>query len=191
MYVMMKFFIVSWFCAIFCISTHCLAQSKCALIEDGSITAQTYTNKALGLSYTFPGMLKSSTDTLPRNSTGRVLLTLWNSSHNFEKPSVVIFVDDPSQYQDTSALGYAHRIENTTKHYAPPANVLQTTREFAVSGLRFYRVDYQFTGPDKLLATAITGQIKGCEISLEFTAVNEAEMALYLQSIQNVKFASK
>jgi len=155
---------------------------------DGEISGQTYTNKELGLSYTFPGSLKRDPSaTLPRGKDGRILLVLWKNPPDFEKPSVTILADDPSVYADHTALGYLHRIENTAKRYQPPANILASAREYDFSGIKFYRVDYQFPEPNSVYNTAITGQVASCEIALQFVARTQNEIESLVQSINTIR----
>jgi hypothetical protein len=178
--------LISWGMAV------CKAQSKCSAIADGEISGQTYTNKELGLSYTFPSSLTRDPSTnLPRDKNGRLLLVLWKTPPDFQKPSVTILTDDPSAYPDHTAIGYLHRIENTAKRYNPPAKILTSGREYDFSGLKFYRVDYQFPEPTSTFNTAITGQVGSCEITFQFVARTEKEIETFVQSINSVRFGSQ
>src|SRR6266576_252072 len=84
----------------------CMGQSKCSSIADGEISGQTSINKELGLSYKFPGSLTRDPSTsLPRQKNSRLLLLLWKTPRDFEKPSVSILTGDPSVYADRTAVG--------------------------------------------------------------------------------------
>jgi hypothetical protein len=166
-----------------------LGQSRCALLADGEISGQTYTNKELGLIYTFPGSLsKDPSSSLPKGKNGRLLLVLWKAPRDFEKPSITILADDPSAYPDHTTMGYLHRIENTAKKYDPPAKIIGSGKEYDFSGIKFYRVDYQFSEPASIYNTAITGQVGGCEITFQFVARTEKEVETLVQSINTVRF---
>jgi hypothetical protein len=168
----------------------CMGQSKCSSIADGEISGQTYTNKELGLTYTFPALLTSNPSTsLPRGKNGRVLLLLWKTPPDFEKPNVTILTDDPSVYPDRTPIGYLHRIENTAKRYNPPAKIMASGREYDFSGIKFYRVDYQFPEPTLTFNTAITGQVGNCEITFQFVARTQREIETFVQSINMVRFS--
>jgi hypothetical protein len=97
--------------------------------------------------------------------------------------------DDPLAYPDHTAIGYLHRIANTAKRYNPPATILQNDQEYDLSGVKFYRVDYQFPEPDPLYNTALTGQIRGCEVSFEMAARTKEEIDKFVQSVKSVKIA--
>jgi hypothetical protein len=57
------------------------AQSKCAALTGGQVSGHVYTNKDLGLSYTFPESLKAeSQDKLPKNKNSRLLV--WSKKSN-------------------------------------------------------------------------------------------------------------
>src|SRR5438309_6183847 len=103
----MKKTLIILLCSLICGTTVCMGQSKCSSIADGEISGQTYTNKELGLSYTFPALLTTNPSTsLPRGKNGRVLLLLWKTPPDFEKPNVTIQTDDPSVYPDRTSIGY-------------------------------------------------------------------------------------
>src|ERR1017187_4350537 len=83
------------------------AQSKCAALTGGQVSGHVYTNKDLGLSYTFPESLKAeSQDKLPKNKNSRLLLVLWKEPRDLGKPSIIILADDLSQYPDPTVTGY-------------------------------------------------------------------------------------
>jgi len=171
-------------------TTVCDGQSKCASVADGEVSGQTYTNKQLGLSYTFPSTLtRDPSASLTRGKNGRFLLVLWKTPPDFEKPSVTILADDPSLYPDHTAIGYLHRIENTAKKYDPPAKITASGREYDFSGTKFYRVDYQFPEPASTYNTAITGQIGNCEITFQFVARTQKEIEMFVQSIDTVRLS--
>ena len=170
----------------------CKGQSKCSAIAGGEISGQSYANKELGLSYTFPSSLaKGPSTSLPRDKNGRLLLVLWKTPPDFQKPSVTVLTDDPSAYPDHTAIGYLHRIENTAKRYNPPAKIVASGREYDFSGREFYRVDYQFPEPTSTFDTAITGQVGNCEITFQFVARTEKEIETFVQSINTVRFSSQ
>jgi hypothetical protein len=169
-----------------------MGQSKCGSIADGEVSRQTYTNKELGLSYTFASTLvKDASTSLPKDKNGRVLLALWKTPRDFEKPTVTIVTDDPSAYPDHTAIGYLRRIENTAKRYSPPAKIIDSGREYDLSGFKFYRVDYQFTEPTLIYNTVITGQVKSCEISFQFVARTQKEIDTLVQSTNTVRFSNQ
>jgi hypothetical protein len=99
--------------------------------------------------------------------------------------------DDPSAYPDRSTLGYLHRIENTAKRYNPPAKILQSGQEYDLSGVRFYRVDYQFSEPDLLYNTVVTGQIRACELSFQMAARTKEEIDKFVHSVRSVKIVGE
>ena len=170
-----------------------MAQSKCGSLPDGEIIGRTYTNKELGLSYTFPASLaKDSSSNLPKdkNGNGRLLLVLWKTPRDFDKPSVIAMTDDPSKYADRTAVGYLHRIENTVKKYSS-AKIIASGQVYELSGIKFYRVDYQFQEPTAVFNTAITGQVGGCELTFQFVARTSQEIETFVESINTVRIASQ
>ena len=171
-----------------------MAQSKCGSLPDGEIIGRTYTNKELGLSYTFPASLTTDSSTnLPKdkNGNGRLLLVLWKTPPDFDKPSITAMSDDPSKYADQTAVGYLHRIENTAKKYNPPAKVIASGQVYELSGIKFYRVDYQFQEPIEVFNTAITGQVGGCELTFQFVARTRKEIETFVESINTVRIGSQ
>src|SRR5437773_1115074 len=137
-----------------------------------------------------PALLTTNPSTsLPRGKNGRVLLLLWKTPPDFEKPNVTIQTDDPSVYPDRTSIGYLHRIENTAKRYNPPAKIVAGGREYDFSGIKFYRVDYQFPEPTLTFNTAITGQVGNCEITFQFVARTQREIETFVQSINAVRFS--
>lgn len=168
-----------------------LGQSKCSSLPSGALSGRTYTNDGLGLSYTFPnGLTATALASLPKDKNSRLLLVLWKTPRDFEKPSVTIFVDDPSAYPDHTALGYLHRIENTAKRYTPPAKTLAFGREYDMSGVKFYRLDYQFPDPSPIYDSALTGQVAGCEITFQFVATAQTQLDALADSIKTVGFST-
>ncbi|MCU1306026.1 MAG: hypothetical protein JWN45_721 [Acidobacteriaceae bacterium] len=164
------------------------AQSKCNSFGDGSISGLNYSNSKLGLSYTFPaGLSPQNLRTVPppdQKTDSMYLLLLWKTPKEFEKPSIIVMTEDASAYPDPTALGYVHRIETTVVKYHS-AKILKRAQEYDLSGLKFYRLDYQFPG-DPLFNTAITGQFAGCEISFNLTARKEQEIEDYVRSLATV-----
>jgi hypothetical protein len=166
------------------------AQSKCAALTGGQVSGHVYTNKDLGLSYTFPESLKAeSQDKLPKNKNSRLLLVLWKEPRDLGKPSIIILADDLSQYPDPTVTGYLRTIVNMAKRYNPPATVLEVGRQYDLSGIKFYRVDYEFPSPTPAYNVAITSQIQNCEISFDFTGRTKQEVETFVQSIDTVRFA--
>jgi hypothetical protein len=175
--------------SIACLATLCTAQSRCAEFGSGTLSGQTYSNEKLGLSYTFPSALTpADLRSLPQTSDGNgmILLALWKNPREFDKPSILIMTDDPSAYPDRTAIGYLRRIERTVvgDH---AAKVLKSDHEHDLSGVKFYRLDYQFPGPTTNFNTAITGQLEGCEISFQLTARTQQEIDTFVQSLSTAK----
>ena len=178
-------------CLLACSSRVCAAQSKCASLADGETSGHTYTNKEIGLSYTFPESLRlEPAAKYPKDKTGRLLLVLWKSPPDLPKPSVLILADDPSAYRDATAIGYARRIENTVRSYDPPGTITQNAKEYDVAGVKFYRVEYQFPQPNPAYNVAITGQVRNCEISFEFTGRTKQEIEALIPSIDAIRFSN-
>lgn len=173
-------------CVLAGLTVHCAAQNSCVWTETGSTTAKAYTNPKLGFSYAFPASLTpQDASLLPKDAKGKgaILFALWKTPRDMEIPSVVLFVEDPKQYRDPSAIAYAHRIENTNKPTAKTSGV----QPFDLAGMNFYRVDYQETTGDPIFSAAITGQIDGCEVSFQLRARTQPEIDKLVESVRAIK----
>jgi hypothetical protein len=168
------------------LTADCVAQNGCVWSETGSTTAKAYMNPKLGFSYTFPTLLTpQDANLLPKDPKGRgaILFALWKTPRDIEIPSAVLFVEDPKQYPDATAVAYAHRIENTAKRTANTSGV----QPFDLAGMNFYRVEYREAAGDSLFGTAITGQIGGCEVSFQLRARTQQEIDKLVESVRAIK----
>lgn len=173
-------------CLVAGLAANCAAQNGCVWTETGSTTAKAYVNPKLGFSYTFPGSLAPQPATLlPKDPKGKgaILFALWKTPRDIEIPSVVLFVEDPKQYRDSTAVAYAHRVENTAKRTATTSGV----QPFDLAGMNFYRVDYRETVGDPIFRAAITGQIDGCEVSFQLSARTQPEIEKLVESVSAIK----
>ena len=102
-------------------------------------------NEQIGLSYQFPGWLDAADPkSYPKDPKGRptaILLALWRTPRQQDKPALIIMSDDPFQYRDSSAIAYARRITNTV--IQQHAKIVQTGQQYHISGFTFYRLDYE------------------------------------------------
>jgi hypothetical protein len=173
-------------CVVAGLTAHGAAQNGCVWTETGSTTAKVYTNSKLGFSYIFPASLTPQDASLlpkDRKGKGAILFALWKTPRDIEIPSVVLFVEDPKQYPDATAVAYAHRIENTARRTAKTSGV----QPFDLAGMNFYRVDYREAVGDPVLSTAITGQIDRCEISFQLRARTQQEIDKLVDSVRAIK----
>jgi len=174
-------------CVVAGLTAQCAAQNSCVWTETGSTTAKAYTNPKLGFSYIFPALLTlQDASRLPKDPKGKgaILFALWKTPRDIEIPSVVLFVEDPKQYRDATAVGYAHRIENTAAKRAAKTSEIQP---FDLAGMSFYRVDYSEAVGDPVLSTAITGQIEGCEVSFQLRARTQQEIDKLVESLRAIR----
>ncbi|HET9837162.1 MAG TPA: hypothetical protein VFR84_02940 [Candidatus Angelobacter sp.] len=172
-------------CVIASLTAHCGAENSCVWTETGSTTATAYTNPKLGFSYSFPASLTpQDAQLLPKDPKGKgaILFALWKTPRDLETPTVILFVEDPKQYRDPTALAYAHRIENTAKRTAQTSGV----RAFDLAGMAFFRVDSQELR-ETVFNTAITGQIDGCEVSFQLKARTQQEIDKLVESLTAIK----
>jgi hypothetical protein len=171
-----------------------VAQSVCAVSSGGAVSDGKYFNKQLGLSYRIPkGLSASDPKSLPQDPKGHgaILLALWKTPPEYDKPSVFIMTDDPSQYVDKSALGYMRRIENTVGTLQH-GKILQSGRRYELSGSNFYRLDYQFPQESPAIYnTALTGLVGNCELTFQVTAKTEAEIEKLFQSLMTATISPK
>src|SRR5262249_6299188 len=140
----------------------------------------------LGFSYVFPvSLTPQDASLLPKDRKGKgaILFALWKNPRDIEVPSVVLFVEDPKQYSDATAVAYAHRIENTAARTAKTSGI----QRFNLGGMNFYKVDYRETTGDHLFSTAITGQIDGCEVTFQLRARAQEEIDRFVESIKAIK----
>lgn len=142
-------------------------------------------NERIGLSYHIPSWLSpADPKSYPRDPKGRptaILLALWKTPHDVEKPSLIIMTDDPFQYRDPSALAYVRRIANTA---AQNSKVAKQAQEYKISGITFYRVDYEFIDMSpKILNVALTGRVGKCELSFQLNATKQDDIDKLFQSI--------
>jgi len=168
------------------LTAHCAAQDSCVWTETGSTTGKAYKNSKLGFSYIFPASLTPQDARLlpkDRKSKGAILFALWKTPRDIELPSVVLFVEDPKQYPDASAVAYAHRIENTAARTAKTSGI----QRFDLAGMDFYRVDCRETTGDPVLSAAITGQIDGCEVSFQLRARTQQDIDKLVDSVRAIK----
>ena len=173
-------------CMFACLSTLSYAQSECAVASSGSVEGGKYLNKKLGLVYQIPaGLTPRDQTSLPQDpkARGAILLALWKNPPEYDKPRVFIMTDDPSQYRDSSAIAYMHRIENTVGGLQH-AKILQSGRRYVISGLGFYRLDYQFPEESPpIFNVALTGRAGNCELTFQVTAKTHAEIEKLFQSL--------
>ncbi|HEY6307306.1 MAG TPA: hypothetical protein VI488_12700 [Candidatus Angelobacter sp.] len=173
------------------LGTLCAAQTHCVWSANGSFSGKTYSNSKLGLSYTYPDpFTPQDASLLPKDPKGKgsILFALWKTPRDIEVPSVVLFVDDPTQYPDPSVIAYVHRIANTAA--AHDAQILGT-RPFDLAGMKFYRLDIQYPDQNPPYSTSITGQIANCEVSFQLRARTQDEIEKLVQSIGAVKPAKQ
>jgi len=181
---MSRFFLAS-ICSC-CLVTLSFAQSECGTSSGGSVSQGSYVNERIGLSYHIPGWLDPGDPrSYPKDPKGRptaILLALWKTPREQDKPVLIIMSDDPFQYRDSSALAYVRRIANTVAQQH--AKIVQNGRQYQLSGFTFYRVDYEFpeTSP-KNLNVALTGRVGRCELSFELNASTQDEIDKVFRSI--------
>jgi hypothetical protein len=164
----------------------CNAQNNCVWTTTGVTTGNQYKNPKLGFSYAFPaGLVPQDATLLPKDKKGRgaILFALWKTPDDIGVPSVMLFVEDPTQYHDPSALAYAHRIENTAARTAKTFGI----KPFDLASMSFYRVDYQEAAGDQLFNAAITGQIDQCEVSFQLRARSQPEIDKLVESVKGIK----
>jgi hypothetical protein len=170
--------------------TLCGAQSGCVWSQNGSFSGRTYANSKLGFSYTHPdAFAPQDSSLLPKDPKGKgsILFALWKTPRDIEIPSVLLFVEDPTQYPDPTTIAYVHRIERTV---ARTSKIL-SSRPFDLAGMKFYRLDYQDLGPNPLYTVSITGQIQKCEVSFQLRARTRQEIDKLVQSVRAIKLNSQ
>lgn len=100
---------------------------------------------------------------------------------------MIILSDNPAQYRDSSVVAYARRILNTAVKYGS-AEVLAGPIPTQINAHDFYTVQYRYpAGPT--YEGAITGQVEGCEISLEFTASSREQLIDLLKSTNTLRLS--
>jgi hypothetical protein len=175
----------------FVFSGFAFAQSKCSQFGAGETKSGTFTNPLIGISYSVPANLKpqdvSSVPKATNASQGMYLLLLWREPQTVDKPNVIFMAEDPSVYNDSTAMGYAKRIERTATQQWK-ATMLEPIREFDLNGVKFYRVDYKFPGSRTYFNTSITGQVKGCELSINLTGTSPQEIDEYVSSLKSFRW---
>ena len=62
---------------------------------------------------------------------------------------------------------------------------------YELSGIKFYRVDYQFQEPTAVFNTAITGQLGGCDLTFQFVARTSQEIETFVESINTARIGSQ
>jgi hypothetical protein len=169
-----------------CLVTLSFAQSECGTSSGGSVSQGRYVNERIGLSYEFPGWLDpGDPKSYPKDPKGRptaILLALWKTPRDEDKPVLIIMSDDPFQYRDSSALAYKRRIANTVAQQH--ATIFQTGHQYRISGFTFYRLDYEFPEiSPKNLNVALTGRVGRCELSFELSASTQDEIDKVFRSI--------
>jgi hypothetical protein len=164
------------------------SQSKCQQVDSGVVNRNVYTNGQLGVSYTLPANTELQQNGLPTGTgDSKLLLVLWSKPHTVEKPNVIILSDNPKSYADASALGYAKRILNTAIKYGS-GEVLSPPKRVDLGGHEFYTVQYRYpAGPT--YASALTGQLNGCEISFQFSAASQPELNNLVRSTETLKIS--
>lgn len=161
------------------------AQTGCSLAT-GSLANGSYRNDQLGLIYQYPIELSPSEPAqLPHDPMSRfaVVAAFWKTPRDLDEPDVFISADDPTQYSDSTAFAYMHRIENTvTTRYK--ARILQSGRIYQLSGQPFYRLDYQLSdAAAPLYKTALTGRLGGCEVTFQLTARSREDVDHLFRSV--------
>lgn len=168
------------------VGTLCAAQTSCVWNASGSLSGKTYANSKLGFSYTLPdAFTPQDSKLLPKGRRGNssILFVLWKTPRSIEVPSVILFVDDPTQYPDPSVIAYVRRIANT----AASGSKILGSRTFDLAGMKFYRIDIQSPDQDPPYSTSITGQVGSCEVSFQLRARTQDEIEKLVQSVSAVK----
>jgi hypothetical protein len=178
-------------CFVVGFGTLCAAQSSCVWSANGSFSGKTYANSHLGFSYTYlDGFTPQEPSQLPKDAKGKgsILLALWKAPRDIEIPSVILFVDDPAQYPDPSAIAYVHRIAATAVR---DGGKVLGSKPFDLAGMQFYRLDVQSAAPSPPYSTSITGQVGKCQVSFQLRGRTQDEIEKLVQSVKAVKPVKK
>ena len=73
------------------------------------------------------------------------------------------------------------------------SNQVGSTREFTLSGIKFYRLDFKLNRPGSspLYATSITGAMGFCQLSFQLTAGTQQGIDAYVSSVMGVKISKE
>jgi hypothetical protein len=173
------------------LATLCAAQSNCVWSANGSFSGKTYANSNLGFTYTYPdGFTPLDSSQLPKDAKGKgsILFALWKTPRDIDVPSVILFVDDPTQYPDRSATPYLRRIANTATR---AGGKILGSRPFDLAGMQFDRLDIQYPSQDPPYSTSITGPIGKCQVSFQLRGRTQDEVEKLVQSVKAVKPAKQ
>lgn len=168
-----------------CVVTLSFSQSECGTSSGGSISQNNYVNERFGLSYRIPSSLDpGDPKSYPKDPKGRptaILLALWETPREQDKPVLIIMSDDPSQYRDASVTAYVRRIATTVAQQN--AKIAQKG-QYKISGITFYRLDYELPGVSPAnLNVALTGRVGHCELSFQLNASTQEQIDKLFQSI--------
>jgi hypothetical protein len=186
---MTKLAVFAWLVVGF--GTLCAAQISCVWNANGSFSGKTYANSKLGLSYTYPDTFSpQESSLLPKDpkAKGSILFALWKTPRDIEVPSVVLFVDDRTQYPDPSATAYLRRIANTA---TVAGGRILGSRPVDLAGMQFDRLDIQYQSQDPPFSTSITGEIGKCQVSFQLRGRTQDEIEKLVQSVKAAKPVKK